>query len=269
MTTGVHSSHAPYRQALGGLGRSAGLVAGARGAVTALAGGAGWPGLLEAAARAGAASAVVDNPVAVPGPALAALLSLPFPVVLERRYLRPDLCDAAVRARAGVPPRAIVVECAGGEAETAGLLGDGIGWARVFAGGELVVRSVGRQAGGLVALLDGPGMLPVTVLSTRLQAPGAAGLLRVGLLGETRSDVTIDPVAGVADVDTATAAGTFRAAPRYESSTRLALRRALGAAVSGEPVADLREWMHDSALAAALLDAVSPPYRQAVSAVVI
>jgi hypothetical protein len=45
----------------------------------------------------------------------------------------------------------------------------------------------------------------------------------------------------------------LRAPERYESSARLALRRALAACSSGEPVADLDELLEDISLAAALL----------------
>jgi hypothetical protein len=54
-------------------------------------------------------------------------------------------------------------------------------------------------------------------------------------------------------LETSTEEGILRAPERYESSARLALRRALAACSSGEPVADLDELLEDISLAAALL----------------
>ncbi|RFA12598.1 hypothetical protein B7R21_09630 [Subtercola boreus] len=252
MTTAVFTDHAPYRRALGGLTASTARAVDARGAVVGLAGDAGWMQRVEAARAGGAVAAVVDDPATAADDSPAPLSSSAFPVILERPRLRHDLCIAAALARAGVPARAVVVECAGSEAASAGLLGDGIGWARVLAGGELVLRSVGRSAGGFVCLLAGPGDLPVTVVFTWSGPQDGGGLLRASALGETRSEVTVDLLAGAVEIDTVSAAGTFRAPPRHESSNRLALRRAVQAAGSGEPVGDLFDFRHDSALADAI-----------------
>jgi hypothetical protein len=56
-------------------------------------------------------------------------------------------------------------------------------------------------------------------------------------------------------VETVTEGGTLRAPERYESSARLALRRAIDACLSGDPVADLDDLLHDMAVMGALLDA--------------
>jgi hypothetical protein len=94
-----------------------------------------------------------------------------------------------------------------------------------------------------MALLDAPGpggTLPVSVLATAAGGIHPGGLLQVLALGEVRSEVTVD--------------GTLNAPERYESSARLALRRALEACSSREPVADLDEMLEDLVLAAALMD---------------
>lgn len=273
MTVGVFTDHAAYRRVLGGFGASAERARSPVGSVVALPGVGDWLALVLEAARAGAVAAVVDDPAGVPvggagvpfgdalvsvgdpagapGSVLARLGESGMPVILDRPRLRFDLCAAAVEARAGVPARAIVVECAGGAAEREGLLRDSVGWARVIAGGELTLRSVSRSAAGLVGLLDGPGDLPVTVMFTPLESPSEAGLITVSALGETRSEVTLDFVAGVADIDTVTALGTHRAAPHPESPHRLALRRAVRA-TAGEPESDLRDLIHDNTLAEAI-----------------
>ncbi|PPF89605.1 hypothetical protein C5B96_01625 [Subtercola sp. Z020] len=271
MTVRVFADHAAYRQALGGFARSATAVLTAHDSVAALSGEGEWPTRVEEAARAGAVVAVVDDPAAVSQEALDGLGALAMPIVLQRPRLRHDLAGAATSARGGSTVRAVVVECAGGEHERAGLLADAVGWAREFAGGELMLRSAEGTAGGLVCLLEGPGGLPVTVMFTGLDAPRAGGLVRVSVLGETRSEVSVDPVAGVADLDTVTAAGTLRAAPRHESSHRGALGRGIRAARAGDsghdrpegqPLDrphDLDNLRHDSALAAEILDVAHRP----------
>lgn len=270
-TTPVFTTHEPYRRALGGLTSSTTRATDARGAVAAMPGVAGWPELVAGAIRSGAAAVLVDDPTAPPPASVHQLQSLlarqsqsqsqsqpqspplPLPLVLDRPRLRADLCSLSVERREGAPARAVVVECAGASTEAAGLLSDAVGWGRVLAGGELTLLVADRSNGGVVALLEGPAGVPVTVVFTVLAAPGGGGVLRASALGETRSEVTIDLVAGVADLDTITATGSQRAAPLVESSHRLALRRAVLAARHRQPLPDLDEFVHDCTLAAAVL----------------
>jgi hypothetical protein len=74
-------------------------------------------------------------------------------------------------------------------------------------------------------------------------------------LGEVRTEVTVDQLAGLARVETVTEEGSLRAPERYESSARLALRRAFDASLSDGPATDLAELLHDMGLTRALLDA--------------
>ena len=74
-------------------------------------------------------------------------------------------------------------------------------------------------------------------------------------LGEVRTEATVDQPAGLTRVETFTAEGAMRAPQRYESSARLALRRAVVACSAGEAVADLDELLEDMALTRTLLDA--------------
>lgn len=258
--TPVFATHEPYRRALGGVTSSTARAADARGAVVGVPGVTDWPSLVAGAIRQGAVAVVVDDPAELSPAAIAGLpLLMPhlrtLPVLLERPRLRADLCRASVEGRAGLPARAVVVECAGASAEESGLLRDAVGWGRVLSGGELALCATSRSAGGLVSLLEGPPQVPVTIVFTTLGSAGGGGLLRVSALGETRTEVTIDLVAGVVDLDTVTAAGTFRAAPLHESSHRLALRRGVVAAASGKHEPDVADFAHDCALTAAMLAA--------------
>jgi hypothetical protein len=81
------------------------------------------------------------------------------------------------------------------------------------------------------------------------------GLLQVLALGEVRTEVTLDQTARLARVETFTEEGALRAPERFESSARLALRRAIDACLSDGPAADLEELLQDMALARSLLGA--------------
>jgi len=62
----------------------------------------------------------------------------------------------------------------------------------------------------------------------------------------------VDQLAGLTRVETSTEDGLLRAPERFESSARLALRRALVACSSGRPVTDLDDLLEDTALTWAL-----------------
>ena len=153
-----------------------------------------------------------------------------------------------------------------GASHAAAVVRDGVGWARLLAGGTLRLRA-GRATGRAgMALLESDGVpggggaaagggsaVPATLAVGMLAGQGQGGLLRVAVLGEVRSEVTVDERAGLTRVETWTGDGGRIAPSRYESSARLALRRALEAARTGRLLPDLGELRDDDALAAALL----------------
>ena len=238
------------------------LTEGVGGAVVVVPGaGDWWQGML--AARAGGALAVViADPGLLPREALE---SSPWPgdipVIVERPRLRPDVVADAVRARRGSPARIITVECAAPAAALDAAIRDGFGWARSLAQGPLTLRSGIATAQGRMALLDSEasagGSVPATLAATVTGGRHAGGLLQVLALGEVRTEVTVDQPAGLTRLETSTEDGTLRAPERYESSARLALRRAFDACASGGAVADLDELLEDMALTWALLGANS------------
>jgi hypothetical protein len=106
-----------------------------------------------------------------------------------------------------------------------------------------------------MGLLDaaGPGgALSVSLLATADGGAHSGGLLQILALGEVRSEVTVDQPAVLARVETSRGEGTLRAPERYESSARLALRRAFRACSSGDPVTDLDDMLEDLVLTAQL-----------------
>ncbi|MGF9647676.1 hypothetical protein AAIH32_06865 [Pseudarthrobacter oxydans] len=247
-----------YTAAVAELPVSAALAKDMRGAVVVVPGaGNWWQGML--AARAGGASAVVlADPAVLPrGAVESERWPGDIPVIIERPRLRPDVVANAVRARRGSAARLVTVECAGPAAGLDGVILDGFGWARSLAGASLTLRAGIAAPQGRIALLDSEGACsaPATLSATAIGGLRAGGLLQVLALGEVRTEVTVDQPAGLTRVETVTEEGTLRAPARYESSARLALRRAIDACLSNEPAADLEELLQDMALAWALRDA--------------
>ena len=249
-----------YTAAVAELPASAALAENVRGAVAVVPGtGDWWQGMLDARAG-GAAAVVLADPAVLPR---GAIESEQWPgdisVIVERPRVRPDLVAAAVAARRGSPARIITVECAAPAAGLGALICDGFGWMRSLAGGSLTLQSSVATVHSRIALLDTGdsqgGTVPATLSATAIGGPHAGGLLQVLALGEVRTEVTLDHPAGLARVETATGEGVLRAPPRYESSARLALRRALDACQAEGPAVDLAELLQDMALARTLLDA--------------
>ena len=174
-----------------------------------------------------------------------------IPVIVERPRLRPDVVADAVRAGRGRPARIVTVECAAPAAGLEAVIRDGLGWARSLVRGPLTLQVCSATAQARIALLDSGGSaggaMPVT-----LGATAAAGL-QVLALGEVRPEVTVDQRAGLTRLETSTEDGTLRAPERYESSARLALRRAIEAQSSGQPGTDLDELLEDMSLTRAVL----------------
>jgi hypothetical protein len=182
-----------------------------------------------------------------------------IPVIVERPRLRPDLVADAVAARRGSHARIVTVECAAPAAGLGEVICDGFGWMRSLAGGALALQSSIATVHSRIALLDSVdirgGTVPATLSATVVSGPHGGGLLQVLALGEVRTAVTLDRPAGLARVETTTEEGALRAPERFESSARLALRRAIDACLSDGPTADLEELLQDMALARSLLDA--------------
>ncbi|MBT2249345.1 hypothetical protein JHV56_11595 [Arthrobacter sp. BHU FT2] len=216
-----------------------------------------WRGIL-AARDAGAAAAIVADPVTVP-PEAAEVLAVPpgIPVIVERPRLRADLAGDALSGRAG-GPTLISIEAAAASAGFEAVLRDAVGWARTLTGppeAGPVLRSAAATPHGRMALLDaGPpdGAVPVSLLAAVLQGKQCGGLVKVLALGTVRTEVTIDQQAGLARVQRSTADGDLVAPARFEASARLALRRAAAACADGREVADLRELLLDAAVVSAM-----------------
>jgi hypothetical protein len=259
-TFSVFTDLPAYSAAVAELPVSTALAENARGAVAVVPGtGDWWQGML--AARAGGAAAVVlADPAVLPrGAVESEQWPGDIPVIVERPRVRPDLAAAAVAARRGSPARLISVECAAPAAGLGALICDGFGWMRCLAGGAVALQSSIATVHSRIALLDAGdsqcGAVPATLSATVIGGLHAGGLLQVLALGEVRTEVTVDQPAGFARVETVTEEGTLRAPERYESSARLALRRAVDACLAEGPAADLEELLQDMALARALLDA--------------
>jgi hypothetical protein len=259
-TFSVFTDLPAYSAAVAELPVSTALTENARGAVVVVPGtGDWWQGML--AARAGGAAAVVLADPAVPRRGAVEPERWPgdIPVIVERPRLRPDVVADAVAARRGSPARIVTVECAAPAAGLGALICDGFGWMRSLAGGAVALQSSIATVHSRITLLDAGerqgGTVPATLSATAIGGLHAGGLLQVLALGEVRTEVTIDQPAGLVRVETATEEGTLRAPARYESSARLAVRRAIDACLAEGPAADLEELLQDMALTRALLDA--------------
>jgi hypothetical protein len=258
---GIVTALPSYVAAVAELPLSAALAGDVDGAVVVVPGSGNWWQGMMAARHGGAAAVVIADPRVVPHEVLASG-SWPggIPVIVERPRLRPDVVADAVRARRGSPARIVTVECAAPSAGLDAAIRDGLGWVRSLAQGPLTLRSSVATEHGRVALLDSAGTagasIPATLAATTMAAagPGAAGgLLQVLALGEVRTDVTVDQPAGLTRLETSTEVGVLRAPERFESSARLALRRALEGCSTGEPTPDLDELLEDIRLMEALL----------------
>lgn len=258
----VFAGTAGYRAAVAALAHSAALAApadSATGAVVALPGGGWWREVLDAQEK-GAAAVVVADPQVAPLEVLDELLeAVAIPLVLERPRVRPDVAAQASEAGAGVTPGAVTVECAATAAEFPAVVRDALGWARLFVGGPLVLRSGTATPQSSMALLEGgpdagrPVQVPLMANMMTAGRPG--GFIRLTSLGEVRVTLTVDVPAGITSVERGSEQGDLRLPSRFEASARLSLRRALDALAAGHYPLDLPGLLHDSRLAAAALRA--------------
>lgn len=254
----VRTALPAYVAAVAELPLSAALADDVSGAVAVVPGSGNWWQAMLSARADGALAVVLADPAVLPRDAVA---SHPWPgdipVIVERPRLRPDVVADAVAARRGSPARIITVECAAPAPVLDAVIRDGFGWARSLAQGPLRFQAGIATAQGRMALLDcgslDGGAIPATLVGTAAGGLHAGGLLQVLGLGEVRTELTVDQPAGLTRLESFTEEGALRAPERYESSARVALRRAVEACSAG-PVPDLGELLEDMALTWALLD---------------
>ncbi len=249
---GVAAELGAYRAATAELPLRARPVTAAAGAIAVVDGSSRWWTAARSAIADGAVGIVVARPERIPEEGTDELAASGVPVVVERPLVRPDMTDLA--GLAGRRPAVVAVECHARALPTA--LRDAVGWGRVTAGAALVLRQAASSATGRsLALLESPAGLAVSlVAATQPGAPGG-GRIRVTALGEVL--VEVDGDAGTLRVATADAEGRDVAPMRWESSERLALRRALEAVRTGSAPHDLAELAHDQGLALAIASSAS------------
>ncbi|MFB7893735.1 hypothetical protein ACFC1I_16165 [Microbacterium sp. NPDC056044] len=255
MTTPVRTDLDAYRVAVAELPESAVASRDVEGAVVVVPGADAWWVVASDAITAGAAAVVVARPAVGPIEALDALASLAgaVPVVVERPLLRADMVAAAGASIEELPaPGALVVECHAPARTLGPALRDAIGWARVIAGTPLAPRTTESWGGRVLALLES-GLGSAVSIAVALQ-PGAPspGRLRITSIAATRVEVDADLDTVVAVTD---ATGRRILPARFESSERVALRRAISAVRTAERPSDLADLRHDTGLSVALLSA--------------
>lgn len=174
------------------------------------------------------------------------------PAILIRPRLRPDVIEQ-VLAHRGWFPR-IEVEVAATAADLRSAVVDAAGWVRVFADAGAVAGAGAVVGEGLIA--EATAGRSVVVWQVRRKAVGDA-MLRVLAVGPTRIEIRVHGVAGEARVRVSDESGDHALAARWESSERLALRRAVDAVRGGAIGADAAEFAADAAVADRLLQGIS------------
>lgn len=200
----------------------------------------------------GARVIVVDRPGADAGD-FAGLSATGVSVVLNRPSLRDDDIHDARRADGGADavPVAVTVQALTARGALGDVLVDAMGWGRVLAGSPLTLRSGHRVADAVLADLAGAGGIGVGVVaSERLGAAGPARL-RATTIGVHRTEVV--SIAGRTTVTHSTGAGEWVLPRRWESSERVALRRALDVLSGARAATDIAEWAHDLSCAAGVM----------------
>jgi hypothetical protein len=226
------------------------------GSVVVITGEVGWGSRLRRAVDDGAAGIVLADPwsASVDEVLEAQRRSSPVPVVVERSRLRSDVAATALTS----DPAVVQVELGASRQELEVVLRDAVGWARVLAGGQLDLVDVHATARGVTALLQRSDAAAgryeglVTLLATR--AGASSPWIRATALGVERTEVTVD---GRTSVVRTSEDGARQLPTRFESSARLALRRAIGSLEDASTPTDLPELDHDSRVAAAVLGARS------------
>jgi hypothetical protein len=207
-----------------------------------------WARGVRSAIDAGALAVVVPDPALTGAADLGALADdVRVPVIVERPLLRADLADDARTPTADARPAVIVVDGAAPAARLPALARDAAGWGRILAGGPL---SVDVARGGIGSLRGASGVTVVVNLAATARPGG--GWLRAAALGDPLVEVEVEGLS--ARVTVASAGGSLALPTRFESSSRLALRRAAAALASGEPTRDLHDLASDTAIADRLVD---------------
>ena len=248
--TAVFAPAGAYRAAVAELPLSARLVDAPSGAIVMVPGEPGWVDGALAAASAGAVAVLVVDLVFAPSADLRRLAEAGIPIFIERPLLRTDVAADAVAARnavsGGMPPRIIVAEAAASRARLTAAMRDAVGWVRTLAGEPptLVAADEG------LALLETSIGISATLTAVVTARPGT-GRVRAQALGEVITDVEVEGRA--ARVATASAAGRMIAPHRFESSERLALRRALEALAENTVPSDIHDLLADASLVERIL----------------
>ncbi|MGH1549622.1 hypothetical protein ACRAWB_10810 [Leifsonia poae] len=201
------------------------------------------PAFLDAAARADAVILAAGAPWnAEPAPGKA--------VLVQRRWLRPDVLDDVLAARDGAPHTAVVVECVAATTELPSMLADAVGWARALSPAGIALdhasATTGAGAASLRSLTDDS---PISIGWVAQRGAADGGMLRINVLGVVRTEIGIDLAARRTTVDTFTRRGRLRAPERFERAERVALRRAVGALGTGVASDELESLRQDAALA--------------------
>jgi hypothetical protein len=249
--TAVLTRDPRYRAALAELPRSARAADLPGGAVVVVPGDPGWVDATKAAVAAGAVAVVIAQPAFVPAGSIRRLADeVGIPVVVERALLRPDVGEDAASGRNGAAARLLVADGAARAAQVPVVAREAVGWLRALASAKLTM--VG--AAGSFSMLESDAGVPATLSIVATSRPGG-GWIHVQALGEVITEVEVEE--DDAQVATATAAGRLIAPPRYESSARLALRRALAAVTDRQEMQDLRGLAEDTDLVEQMLGATS------------
>lgn len=240
----------PYRAAVAELPLSARLIDAAANAIVVVPGGGRWVDVVREAAETGALAVVVADPELVPAADVRDLAERTrIPVIVERPLLRMDVAADARATHGGgerwAAPHALVLEGGASEARLGVVARDAVGWARVLTGSAPTLLAADRG----LAVMDGAGV-PVSVSVVTTRRPGG-GWIRAQALGVVVTDVEIE--GRVFRVSSSSAAGRLILPTRFESSERLALRRALSAVAAGDVSGDLAELAADTALAESIL----------------
>ena len=127
---------------------------------------------------------------------------------------------------------------------------DAVGWLRIFAGDALTL--VAADEG--LALLETSAHMSATLTAVATARPDG-GRVRVQALGEVITDVEVEGRA--VRLATASPGGCLIAPTRFESSERLALRRAVGALAAQATPTDLGELVADTDLVERMLAATT------------
>lgn len=219
-------------------------ASGPNGAV-AVVGGVQWWTAARRALDEGAIGLILTNLSVIATDDLGELAAVPVPVVIDRALLRADLVDQAVAARAGSPARLVNVDVSASARAMPEALRDAVGWAREVCGPLRVAAGSWTGRNGVVLLETRDAGCPVALTLSAMRPEGRWPVLHVSVLGETRTEVLLDPAAARARVSTTTAEGELAAPALREARQRHAVRRLLDALAGGEAPRDVEGIVHD------------------------